>query len=87
MRYYQCKCGALKYWGSMPPPACDWCIKCGSNPARGPDGHRAEPIAHEMEPTTVQTDSGPATLSRCRHCHFTRAEIDAMEQRRRSAER
>lgn len=78
MMYYRCKCGFSTAWGSMPPYQCDRCPKCGSDLASHPDHHR-EPKPHDMQPTEVQTDAGPATLSRCRFCHRTQAQIDKVE--------
>ena len=81
MKYYQCKCGTEKFWGSgMCPPACGKCRPCGSDMASGPESHR-EPVDHEFYASKVETDDGEATLSRCRYCHLTKKQIDEEEQR------
>lgn len=74
MRYYRCKCGESMSMGSMPPPRCFRCEKCGSNLAEGPSWH-SEPLPHEWHIGQVETDEGMKPLSRCRYCHHTRREI------------
>lgn len=59
--------------GSAP---CRRCDKCGSDLAESPDTH-IEPRPHLMVPGTVHTDAGEATLTRCRWCLRTRAELEA----------
>ena len=76
MLFYRCKCGKSRAFGSMPPNRCDSCSSCGSDLALGPDRHR-DPESHDF--TLVQevdTDQGVATITYCRWCHLTRAEIE-----------
>lgn len=75
MQYYRCKCGSRESWGSMPPSRCAHCNKCVSDLAQAPDLHQ-EPEPHRMHPTTVQTDDGSATLTRCRWCGETRTKLE-----------
>jgi len=63
MRYSQCKCGELQFFGSMSPFPCSWCEKCQTG-----IGGKPERIPHEMEPWKVETDEGYKILSRCRWC-------------------
>ena len=75
MMFYRCKCGESTAYGSMPPYPCDSCSKCGSDLALHPDHHQ-EPKPHDMRPTTVATDAGPAILTRCGWCGKTKAQIE-----------
>jgi len=81
MLYYRCKCGNSTAWGSMPPDRCATCDDCGSDLALGPDGHR-DPTPHEFIARPVETDQGGATISRCRYCYLTAAEIEKRKQGR-----
>ncbi len=75
MQYARCKCGEMESWTSgMVPSQCARCDKCGSGYGYSPTTH-VEPVPHLMVPHKVETDDGPATLSRCRYCNHTRAQI------------
>lgn len=74
MIFSQCKCGNLKSWSSGCETPCAWCTKCDSDLATGPDLHR-DRVPHEFEAHKVDTDEGPKTLSRCRWCMRTKAQI------------
>jgi hypothetical protein len=77
MLYYRCKCGNTQAWGSMPPNRCDKCESCGSDLALDPEGHR-EPSPHDFSAVQeVVTDQGTATITRCRHCYRTKAELES----------
>lgn len=76
MRYYRCKCGNSTSVGSIPPYPCSKCEDCGSDLAEAPQWH-SEPVPHDMHPTQVATDGGLVTLTRCRWCGITQAELDA----------
>lgn len=75
MRYYRCQCGERTAWGSMPPFPCSGCEKCGTTLEEAPGLHRT-PEPHNWRPTTVETDEGPKTLTRCSWCS-ARKPIDA----------
>ena len=76
MRYQRCQCGACEWFGSDPPPLCDFCNKCGSGPGSSPTTHR-EPLPHDFASVeTIQTDQGDATITRCRYCRKTRQQIE-----------
>ena len=76
MQYQRCKCGAIQWFGSDPPPRCAACAKCGSGPGYSPTTHR-EPEPHDFSSVEkLQTDQGDATITRCRYCHRTRAQIE-----------
>ena len=77
MIYRRCKCGEHEAYGSIPPPRCSRCEKCGSDLATSPDDH-LEPLSHDFQPEPVETDAGGAVLSRCRYCHRTRKQIAAL---------
>lgn len=79
MLTYRCKCGDNVSWGSMPPFVCQSCPKCGSDLATSPSLHR-EPAPHDFIPRLVETDEGEKTLSRCRYCGRTRAQIERAAQ-------
>lgn len=76
MRYYQCRCGELTSWGSMPPPACLGCPKCGSNLAEGPKAHK--PVKeHEFTAHIRQiSEAGPIEVPVCRYCWRAKWEIE-----------
>lgn len=78
MIYSQCKCGEREHWGSgMMPARCRPCEKCGTVPASSPDAH-PDPVPHDFSLTEkVLTDEGEKTLTRCRHCYRTKAQIEA----------
>ena len=77
---YRCKCGDATAFGSMPPYQCAWCEKCQSSLASHPDGHR-DRVDHEFSHVEkIATDQGEVTITRCRYCHRTRAEIATEEQ-------
>jgi len=60
----------------MPPDQCAFCPKCNTTLSTHPDFHR-EPTPHEFDSVqTITTDQGQATITRCRYCHLTQAEID-----------
>lgn len=68
-----CECGACEWFGSDPAPRCARCSTCGTGP------RRREPEPHDFSATsTVETDDGPATLTRCRYCYRTRKQIERM---------
>lgn len=76
MRYYRCKCGKNTAYGSMPPYQCSKCEDCGSDLAEHPDHHR-EPKPHDFSDVQkVQTDQGEMTVTHCRYCGRTKAQID-----------
>jgi hypothetical protein len=80
MIYGRCKCGKREFWGSgMEPPTCCPCKHCGTVPAHSPHAHPA-PTPHDWYQHMVDTDAGPQPLSRCRLCHRTRKEIEALER-------
>lgn len=82
--FYRCKCGRAQAWSSMGVSLCDVCPDCGSNLALGPDSHR-DPAPHDMALVQeIATDQGKATITRCRHCHLTAAEIAERDERRGS---
>jgi hypothetical protein len=70
MRDYACECGRSTGYGSMSPAPCRGCS--------------AEP--HKLQPTEIETDDGPATLTRCQWCGKTKAEIAAQQLGGRVAE-
>lgn len=76
MQYSRCKCGELQVWHSGEAMAtCSPCEKCGTVPGYGPSDH--PPVTdHEWVETHVQTDEGKKTLTVCRMCHKTKAEIE-----------
>lgn len=78
MIYRRCKCGEMESWSSgMPMATCSPCEKCGTIPGLGPDNHPA-PTPHDFSAVEeVQTDDGPKTLTRCRLCFKTKAQIEA----------
>lgn len=82
MRYYRCRCGESRSFGSMPPARCRGCTKCGTDLVDmelcGPDDH-ATPVPHEFYTEQVETNEGPKELDRCRRCHRTRAELAEVE--------
>lgn len=78
MRFYRCKCGNVTAWGSMPPYQCSQCPKCKSDLAEGPSLH-ADPIPHEFLTVPVIVDQGEMTVTRCRYCSRTKAEIEKSE--------
>ena len=78
MIFYRCKCGEREAIGSMPPPQCARCRKCGSDLASSPDRHR-EPEPHNFVAHQVETDEGPKPLSRCSYCFGSRVEISKRE--------
>lgn len=79
--YYRCKCGNSTAFGSMPPDQCAWCEKCQSSLALHPEGHR-DRVEHDFSSVkTIATDQGPATITRCRFCRLTQAEIDQRKVR------
>ncbi len=76
MKFYRCKCGSRRAWGSMPPPPCAKCRDCASGLAQGPNEH-LEPLDHEFRVDQVKTDRGLQPVTRCRWCLVTKADIDA----------
>lgn len=76
MVYYQCRCGDRWSHGSMAPPRCMGCEKCGTSLASHPSG-LGTPSPHEFMEEQVQTDQGPQPLSRCRFCGKTRQQTEA----------
>lgn len=75
MQYYRCRCGKREAWGSMGPAACSGCKDCGTTLDMTPELHRT-PEPHDFEAHPVETDQGGATLSRCRHCHRKKAQLE-----------
>ena len=76
MQYYRCKCGEHTAWGSMPPNRCFKCEKCGSDLAQAPGLHR-DPVPHDFTSIeNIKTDQGDMTITRCRYCHRTKAQIE-----------
>lgn len=77
MQYWRCKCGKWEWWtsGERPFP-CDECPTCHTTAAQGPEGH-GRAVPHEFIATKVETDEGDKTLSRCRWCMKTRAQVKA----------
>lgn len=76
MQYYRCKCGEHEAWGSMPPARCSQCKKCNSDLSLHPDYHN-EPVPHDFSSVEkLTTDQGEATITRCRYCHYTKAQIE-----------
>ena len=69
MRAYRCKCGAGEAFGEVAP--CWGCSVCGGGFGLYVD----KPKDHEFLPTKVDTDEGEKTLSRCRYCMETPAQI------------
>lgn len=81
MQYQRCKCGAVEWFGSDPPPLCAACYKCGSGPGASPTTHR-EPQPHDFTSVkTIRTDQGEATITRCRYCLKTRPQIEKLAAR------
>lgn len=81
MQYQRCKCGAVEWLGSDPPPLCAACAHCGSGPGWSPTTHR-EPQPHDFTSArTIQTDQGEMTITRCRHCLKTRQQIEKFAAR------
>lgn len=70
MQYYQCECGNLQSYGSMGPSPCAKCNKCGSGV--GFPGFIPEAKEHNWIATTVETDNGDSTLTRCSWCGIKR---------------
>lgn len=82
MQCYQCKCGEIQSYGSMPPTRCASCHKCGSNLASGPHLHR-EPEPHSFVTFPVTgVDQAGVTKTVCRYCHKTKAQIEARSEKR-----
>lgn len=76
MQYMRCKCGECQYWGSgMMPAKCNWCEKCETTLAGGPNGHKTERTPHFLVETPVETDDGHGILSRCKYCLQTKKQI------------
>ena len=75
MMHYRCRCGKNTSFGSMPPPRCRGCDECGTNLASSPDLHH-DPEPHNYQPTSVETDEGTKTLTRCTHCFKSRKELE-----------
>lgn len=75
MQYYRCKCGKRQAWGSMGPSPCSGCLECNTTLEQYPSLHK-EPKPHEMIATTVETDEGEATLSRCKWCYRSKKELE-----------
>jgi hypothetical protein len=65
----------------MGPDVCDRCEKCGSDLATHPDAHAVNPQQHDFRAVAVNvvTDLGTlsGTVTRCRFCGKTQAEIEA----------
>jgi len=80
MKYNQCQCGELKFWGSgMNPSPCSKCDKCGTG--IGPE--YLVPKEHDFSMVEkVDTDEGPKTLSRCRWCYYSKADLEKKEKAR-----
>lgn len=79
MRYQRCRCGACEWFGET--RRCDQCSKCKSGPGWSPETHR-EPEPHDFSRIEkVQTDQGDGTITRCRYCYQTRAEIEKRANR------
>lgn len=77
MTYYQCRCGHTQWYSSgFDPPECAWCEKCDSGPATHTDNHPAERTPHKFQAQNVETDAGPAQLSRCVYCYKTIKQIE-----------
>lgn len=67
MQFYRCKCGEASSHGSMPPPPCRGCKKCGTTLATHPENH-SKPEPHQFQAKMVDTDEGPKPLTRCEWC-------------------
>ena len=80
MKFYQCKCGRSKSFGSRSPFACSFCTECNTKLASHPSGHSTERIPHNLIKTRVKTDDGYAVLSRCKWCMKTRVELVECEE-------
>jgi hypothetical protein len=78
MQYYRCKCGSAQSWTSMGVSRCSKCSTCGSDLAQSPDSHR-DPEPHSFVAGDVETDAGPAPLSRCQWCGYTRKQLAKSE--------
>jgi hypothetical protein len=77
MMYYRCKCGREESMGSMPPRRCRGCSECGTNLSPSPTLHR-DPEPHDFTSVEeVATDKGAFTITKCRMCRRTKAEVAA----------
>lgn len=85
MQYYRCKCGKAEAHTSMGVYPCDRCAECGSDLSQNPNNHQ-EPKDHDLVVTKVQTDEGEKTLSRCRWCLRTKAQIEKVEHRHQAVQ-
>ena len=76
MQYLRCKCGKLEAWTSGEKLAeCLGCKECGTTLNTGSNQHKA-PMPHEFIDTSVETDNGPAVLSRCKYCYRIKKQIE-----------
>ena len=75
MQYYRCKCGNRQCWGSYGPASCEYCAKCGTDIALGPNSHRS-PTPHEFATPLVATDNGPVPgVTVCLLCNHSKKEL------------
>lgn len=76
MLTYRCRCGDWTSIGSMPPPLCARCMKCGSGI------QLAGIIASDLAPHDYEAKFDPDTgaqFEKCRTCWRSRAEIELEE--------
>ena len=68
MKFYRCKCGKAKAWGSMSPQPCQSCDECGTTLASHPGGHK-KPIDHKYQTDqTVRDGEVVNEMTYCRRC-------------------
>lgn len=76
MRYMQCRCGERMCWTTMGHPSCDFCEKCGSTLAEGPNTH-VDPTPHTV---LAEIENGKV-VARCTRCNNTRPTEEATNLR------
>ena len=76
MQSYSCKCGTLQSYGSMVPPPCVGCPKCGVVPATSP-AHFVAPVPHQWQ-NKYDEDTG-LLFERCLVCGFKRRKRDDVD--------
>lgn len=76
MQIYTCVCGGLVSFGSMPPPSCERCAKCGSRPVCYET--ESKPTPHRFATRYNELTGEPYLL--CETCFRTKDDLEKHDQ-------
>ena len=75
MKFYRCKCGRMRSYGSEPPADCQSCPDCKTTLEQSPEDHHA-PGPHLWTTNFVSTDYGKLPFTFCARCLFKKGEAE-----------